>query len=193
MSTFSILIPTLPEPKSTAFLKRVISILDPQVAKFPGVQIRIHDAGRSMPTGQKRNEMIANCDTDYFSFVDCDDIPAPNYVEKMVEGIEKDVDVVTLCGWMTTNGESRVDWIIKLGERYEERGGKYYRWPNHLCAFKIEKVEHVKFPNIWIREDYLWSEQVKNMKLLKTEHHITDQIYHYDFRCEPQPIKQIKR
>lgn len=179
---WNILIPTLNEEPYITGLRRVKSILDPQIALFSGeVEIRINDAGRFMPTGSKRNDMVFNCDSDYFSFVDADDIPSNHYVSKMMEGINLGVDVVTLCGKMTTNGVSKVDWIIKLGEAYEERGGKYYRWPNHLCAFKREKVSHIKFPSIWQGEDYQWSKQIKELGLLKTEHHIPDQIYHYEF------------
>lgn len=190
---WSILIPTLNEHPYIEGLKRVKSILDPQVAKYPGeVEIRINDAGRSMPTGTKRNEMVFNCDADYFSFVDADDVPSHHYVDKIMEGIKKGVDVITLCGRMTTNGASNVDWIIKLGEKYEERGGKYYRWPNHLACFKREKVAHVKFPTIWQGEDYQWSKKIRDLNLLKTEHHIQDQLYWYDFRCEvsPQPKRK---
>jgi glycosyltransferase involved in cell wall biosynthesis len=189
---WSILIPTLNESPYIEGLKRVMDILQPQVAKYPGeIEIRIHDAGRAMPTGTKRNEQVANCASDYFSFVDSDDVPSHHYVDKMMEGINKGVDVVTLCGKMTTNGQSKVDWIIKLGEAYEERGGKYYRWPNHLACFKRELVKHVKFPPIWQGEDYKWSLQIKNLGLLKTEHHISDQIYWYDFRVQtPQPTRR---
>jgi glycosyltransferase involved in cell wall biosynthesis len=190
----NILIPTLNESPYIEGLKRVRSILDPQVAMYPGqVEIRINDAGRSMSTGTKRNEMVANCDSDYFSFVDADDVPSHNYVDRMMEGIEKGVDVVTLCGRMTTNGIAPVDWIIKLGEAYEERGGKYYRWPNHLACFKRDLVKHVKFPPVWQGEDYQWSKKIKDLNLLKTEYHIQDQIYWYDFRCSPTTLFKKRR
>lgn len=191
---WNILIPTLNEPPYIEGLKRVMDILTPQIEKFPGeVEVRINDQGSSVPTGTKRNDMVKNCDSDYFSFVDSDDVPSHHYVEKIMEGINKGVDVVTMCGTITTNGVAKVDWIIKLGEKYEERGGKYYRWPNHLACFKREKVAHVKFPPIWKGEDYQWSEKIKDMNLLKTEHHIEDQIYWYDFRCDTPTIVYKKR
>lgn len=178
----SILVATLPEPYYQNYLTRLNSILDPQVAKHQGqVEIIIHDAGRSMPTGKKRNEMINYSTGDYMCHVDCDDVVTNDYVDKIMEGIEKDIDVVTFCGWMTTNQRAHVDFIIKLGEKYEERGGKYYRFPNHLAVMKRERVERIKFPEIWNGEDYKYAKEIHDKGLLKTEHHITKQIYHYDF------------
>jgi glycosyltransferase involved in cell wall biosynthesis len=179
----AILIPTLPEPESQTYLKRLNAILDPQIAKYSGQVTKIIDErGRHIPTGTKRNDMIAYCDADYMAFCDCDDVISKHYVKRLMEGIDKGVDVVTFCGWMTTDGAHRVDFIIKLGEKYEERGGKYYRFPNHITCMKRELVEKIKFPPVWNGEDYQWSKRINDLGLLKTEHHITDQLYHYDFK-----------
>ena len=190
----SILIPTLNEPESIKYLRRLRGILDPQVAKYPGeVEIKIHDAGRSMPTGTKRNELIANSDSDYFSMIDVDDIVSYNYVSQIMQAISYSPDVITMCGWITTDGHSRVNWVIKLGEKYEYRNGVYYRWPNHLAVYKRSLVQHIKFPDVWEREDYEWSIRVKNANVLKTEIHIKDQIYHYDFKTKKAPYRRHAR
>ncbi len=182
MKSLSILIPTLNEPRSIAYLQRLRLILDPQIERFKDqVEIRINDAGRSMLIGTKRNEMIRNCQSDYFCFIDCDDMVSDEYVYWIMDALQHDPDVVTFNGWMTTNSVSRVDFIIKLGENYEERGGKYYRWPNHLCVFKREKVSHIRFPEVKHGEDYRWSKEIHDKGLLKMECHIEKQLYHYDF------------
>jgi glycosyltransferase involved in cell wall biosynthesis len=179
----AILIPTLPEPESQKYLQRLNAILDPQIEKYSGQVTKIIDErGRDVPTGTKRNDMIAYCDADYMAFCDCDDVISKHYVKRLMEGIDRGVDVVTFCGWMTTDGAHRVDFIIKLGEKYEERGGKYYRFPNHITCMKRELVEKIKFPPVWNGEDYQWSKRINDLGLLKTEHHITDQLYHYDFK-----------
>jgi glycosyltransferase involved in cell wall biosynthesis len=183
MTKLAILIPCLPEPESQKYLQRLNAILDPQIAKYAGQVTKIIDErGRHVPTGTKRNDMIAYCDADYMAFCDCDDVISKHYVKRLMEGIDKGVDVVTFCGWMTTDGAHRVDFIIKLGEKYEERGGKYYRFPNHITCMKRELVEKIKFPPVWNGEDYQWSKRINDLGLLKTEHHITDQLYHYDFK-----------
>jgi glycosyltransferase involved in cell wall biosynthesis len=179
----SILIPTLNEPESIAYLRRLTSILNPQIERYPGeVEVKIHDAGRTMPTGTKRNELIHNSEGDYFSQIDVDDIVPSYYVDKLMGAIVCVPDVVTFIGEMTTNGRNRTGFTIKLGEAYEERNGHYYRWPNHLCAFKRSVVEHIKFPPVWNQEDYLWSREIRNRGLLKSEVHINTHMYHYDFK-----------
>jgi hypothetical protein len=176
----SILICTLPD--RIGHLKRLQSIIMPQVEKLAGlVEVRIHDAGRWMPTGTKRNDLICQSEGEYFSFLDDDDIPANTYVEDVISALESQPDVVTFNGWMTTNGKARVDFVIKLGEEYVERNGKYYRWPNHLAVMRRSAVEHIKFEPIWMGEDYIWSKQIRDLNLLKTSVHIEKELYHYDF------------
>lgn len=179
----SILICTLNEPYSIDMLKRLRNILDPQIERYKqDVELLIHDAGRFMPTGTKRNELIKICEGDYFCFIDCDDLIASYYLDEIMKGIERGVDVITMQGWMTTNNKNRADWTIKLGSEYVERNGHYYRWPNHLSVMKKSLVEHVKFPDIWVQEDYIWSKKIRDLNLLKTEYHIQEKIYHYDFK-----------
>jgi glycosyltransferase involved in cell wall biosynthesis len=173
----SILIPTLPE--SSHYLDRILNCL----GKHEEVEVIIDDRGRDIPTGTKRNDLIQKASAPYFSFVDCDDLTF-NYIPEILKAIEKNPDVVTFQGFMTTDGSHKTDFIIKLGEGYEQRAGKYYRWPNHLCAFKKSKVEHVKFPNTWHGEDYAWSIQIRQLNLLESEVHIPYHLYHYDFRTQ---------
>lgn len=181
MKKLAILICSLPErrPQREALCKK---IWDMPGADSNEIQVYINEFDRSTPTGTKRNILINQADAEYFCFVDDDDQLAPDYISSIMQAIESNPDVVTFQGWMTTNGAHRVDWTIKLGEKYEERNGHYYRWPNHLCVFKKELVKHIKFEDIWQAEDYRWSLAVKNSGVLKTEVHIPKQLYHYDYK-----------
>lgn len=179
----SILICSLPETYSINLLKRLTNILLPQIAPYmTQVEYRIHEAGRQMPTGTKRNELIRNSDGEYFVFIDADDTVMPTYVSDIMRAIEQNPDCITFKGLMTTNGVSPRDWTIKLGSQYTESNGHYYRWPNHISVMKRERVEHVKFPDVWVQEDFIWSKRINDMKLLKSEVHIDKQLYLYDFR-----------
>lgn len=179
----SILICTLNEPYSIDMLKRLRNILDPQIERYKHeVELLIHDAGRFMPTGTKRNELIKICEGDYLTFIDCDDVVCSHYINSIMTALESNPDVVTFNGWMTTNGGNRQDFTIKLGEKYEQRGNHYYRFPNHLCVFKKELIQHIKFPDIWVQEDYQWARQINDRKILKTSVHIDQDLYWYDFR-----------
>lgn len=177
-----LLIPTLNEPFYIKRLDRLMKVLEPQLIKwYPDVTYSINDAGRSMTTGTKRNLMIANCDSDYFAFIDSDDLITNDYLDEIMNALNQNPDCVTMCGWMTTDGKDKRDWTIKLGSDYYEKNRHYYRWPNHLAPMKRELVSKIKFPDKVTGEDYEWSKQIHQMKLLKTEVHIPKQIYFYDF------------
>lgn len=162
-----------------------MNILQPQVNRYPGqVEIKIHDAGRSMTTGRKRNELISLSTGEYFVQVDDDDLVPVYYVNELMSAIKDNPDVITFCGYMTTNGENRENFVIKLGEGYEKRDGIYYRFPNHLCCYRKDLVKHVKFPNVTYTEDYQWSVEIKRQKLLKKEVHIGKDMYIYDYKTK---------
>lgn len=176
----SILIPTLPErkPKLDALVKSITA-----QGHTDQVQLLWDSAGREVPTGRKRNTLMNSCDSEYFCFIDDDDKVPNYYVSEMLNAIAKNPDVVTFIGYMTTNGKDRRNFTIKLGSKYEERNGHYYRFPNHLCAFKKPLVNHIRFPETWMQEDYQWAKLINDRKILKTEVHIQRDMYHYD--CWP--------
>jgi ribosomal protein S24E len=182
MILLSILIPTLPESKF--YMNRIMCMLKPQLNDQ--VEIVIDDRLRNIPTGTKRNDLIARANGEYVVSVDCDDHVSSQYVSKILQAINKShPDCVTFEGWYTENGRNRVDWVIKLGEKYEARteNGKYmfFRFPNHLAVIKKELAKKVKFPAIWKGEDYAWALEMKSRRILQTSEHIPELLYHYDF------------
>lgn len=180
--TLSVLIATLPE--RAHLLQRCIGL----IGNYPDVEILTDDRGRHITTGEKRNDLIARATGEYVCFVDDDDHPQPDYINHLLTRINASrPDCVTFTGWMTTNGLSRVDWVIKLGERYEariDRDGitRYYRFPNHLCAIKREIAMKVKFQHITQGEDFRWADEIRKRELLRTSEHIeSPPLYHYAF------------
>lgn len=182
---FLILICTLPERADK--LRRLIHSIDRQKAKYNGeVDYKTRADGRGMPTGTKRNILIEENQSEYFSFVDDDDILSDDYVDSIMTAIQEKPDVITFNGWYTENGVNKRNFTIKLGSKYYEDPKDpnfyYHRFPNHLAVYKMSLVRHVKFPPIWELEDYRWAEQVQ--RFLKTEVHIPKMLYHYD--CYPK-------
>jgi glycosyltransferase involved in cell wall biosynthesis len=188
---FMILICTLPERASK--LKSLTYSLDKQLVE--GVDYKIHDGGRGLPTGTKRNYLIEQTQSEYFSFIDDDDHISNDYVAEIMKGIETNPDVITFNGWYTEHGHNKRNFTIRLGSAYYEDKNDhnfyYHRFPNHLAVFKRSLVQHIKFPPIWQLEDYKWAEQIHNRKLLKTEYHIPKMLYHYD--CNPQQYARPAR
>lgn len=174
----SILTCTLPE--RAHLLKRLSDILTPQLKD--NVEWLTDPRGRQVQTGRKRNELIHQSRGAWVCFIDDDDIISSNYVALILNALQQNPDCVTFEGWMTTNDRSRMDWVIKLGESYEERGGKYYRFPNHLCPIRKSIANQFSFPPIYQGEDYQWALAINNSGVLKTSVHIPEKIYHYDFR-----------
>jgi len=187
---WTILICTLPERHEK--LKRLTATLDRQIRNYPEVAYRINDAGPSMPTGRKRNLLIDQTHSDYFSFCDDDDMVSDEYVASVMDALKRNPDVVTFNGYMTTNGRDRRNFTIELGSGYYERNNHYYRYPNHLCIFKREKVRLVRFPEIWHGEDYQFATAIHQKKLLKTEVHIEKDLYWYDFQSKPRRPLRMK-
>jgi len=182
MNKLSILICTLPE--RIPQFNNIIRLLN--VGTREDVEVIADGRDRFVSTGQKRNDLIAQSTGTHFCFVDDDDEVMNDYTNELAKAIQSDPDVVTFKGRMTTNGGSNVDWVIRLGEKYEARQDadgitRYYRFPNHLCVFKKERVFHVKFPHTWHGEDYEWAKAIHDRGLLKTEVHIDKQLYHYQF------------
>lgn len=154
-------------------------MLTPQITNE--VEILIDDRGREIPTGTKRNELYQKAKGEYVCSIDCDDEIATFYVSEVIKYMDSNPDCVTFEGWMSTNGGNRVDWVIMKGERYEERNGKYYRFPNHLVPIKKSIATQVKFPPKWVGEDYEWAKTINDLGLIKTSAHIPLRLYHYKF------------
>ncbi len=173
----SILIATLPE--RAHFLDKMRGYLGPLPE---GVEIVTDDRARNIPTGTKRNDLIRKAGGVWVVFVDDDDRVEPDYVSLIVEALKANPDCVTFQGtyFDTCNPTpTRMDWTIKLGEKYEARGNHIYRWPNHLAVMRKSIASQIRFPDIWQGEDYQWSKQIAERGLLKTEVHIPKQLYHY--------------
>lgn len=153
--------------------------------------IEIHyelDDGK-MSVGEKRNKLIAKCCGEYIAFIDDDDMVSDNYVELILNAIDKsNPDVIGMHLLMTVDGqnEERTYHSLKYDHWYDEpdpdREGKrrYFRNPNHLNPVKREHAIKVKFPTIDIGEDKEYSKIL--LQYLKTEEYIEDPIYFYEYR-----------
>jgi glycosyltransferase involved in cell wall biosynthesis len=180
MITLSILIPTLPE--RAEYLARLMAILTPQLTME--VEVLTDERPRGVTTGEKRNWLLSQAKGIYSVFIDDDDLVSNTYVADVLGHAKHRCDCVTFRGFMTTNGRSLVNFVIRLGEAYEERGGVYYRFPNHITPIKTEIARSVQFPHKVMGEDYEWAKKINDLGLLKTESHIDEEMYHYDYRTQ---------
>ena len=176
----SILVCTLPE--RSHYLERLMGILQPQLTDE--VEVLTDERGRGLSTGQKRNDLVGKAIGEWVVFIDDDDIVPSYYVREILKATNANPDTITFKGFMTTNGYNRKDFVLMLGENYEERNGKYYRFPNHITPMRRSLAKMVQFPNITIGEDYAWAKQINDLRLIKTEFHINKDMYHYDYKTQ---------
>lgn len=168
-------------------LNNLLTILNKQ--KTESVEILVNKDNRENSVGKKRNELINKSKGEYICFIDDDDIVSEDYINKILNLIEKsNPDVIGLELDYLVNGikKGKAYHSIKYKSWYEEKNidipneMKYYRNPNHLNPVKRDIAKKVMFPEINFREDYDYS--MRMLPLLKTEEYINDTIYIYQFK-----------
>lgn len=175
----TILIPTLTERKQ--FLDRLLQVIAPQCL-HTGVKILTAEDNREKTIGEKRNYLIDNSKTNYSVFIDDDDTVSADYIDQIMIGINKGVDVVSFRGVITSQGKNPQQFIHKIGLIYEQKGNAYFRPPNHLNPMKTEYVKQIRFPETSFGEDADFAKRLAESGLLKTEYFIDKPIYFYQYR-----------
>lgn len=171
---FSILIATLASRKH--LLDRCLAKLLPQIT--PEVEILIHSDEGQKTTGRKRSELINFASGKYVAAVDDDDLVSDDYVRKIINATNIDVDCCSLEGIITFDGSNPKKFIHSLKySTWFERDNVYYRCPNHLSPVRRSLAAKVLFADINIGEDKDYSDRL--LPLLKTEASIQGAIYNY--------------
>jgi len=186
----SILICTI--PKRADFLKRLMGVLDPQIAgcnEF--IEVIIND-DPVMSIGAKRNWLLQRAKGKYIAFIDDDDLVSETYVLNMLIGIDKGVDCCSLIGIITDDGKNpRVFHHSIKHSRYETVSDPsgfsdimYLRYPNHLNCIRADIAKMFTFPETNHGEDTDWATQIHHSGLLMTEHEIPETMYYYLYRSK---------
>lgn len=175
----SILIPTL--PKRYRLFDRLRDELDKQIAQSaPGLVWLGWNNDTTIDIGTKRNLMMAEVETEYMTFFDDDDMPGPNYIKHLMEGIAKGVDCCSLTGIITTDGTNPKKFIHSIEyDSMFEKDNVYYRPIMHINCLKTEHARKAVFPEWRFSEDSKWALDLMAKGVLKTEHKIEEVIYNY--------------
>jgi hypothetical protein len=177
----TILIPT--KPGRVAFFERLTTELFRQISET-GAQFKISaDDDETIDIGTKRNRMMAEVATEYMAFFDDDDMPGPNYIKHLMEGIAKGVDCCSLTGIYTKDGQNPTKFVhsIQYDRLFTGDDGVYYRPPMHINCMKTEHARKAVFPAWRTSEDSKWAMDLMHTGVLKTEHIIEEVIYNYLF------------
>lgn len=153
------------------------------------------DNGR-LTIGEKRNKLLEQSQAKYIAFFDVDDLPGEHYIKTLLDGIKKDVDVVSLRGIYTVDGRSPE--IFEHSLKYCEyktidkattNEVKHERFPNHLNCMKRLIAQQFKFPEKNHGEDTAWATKINEAGALKTEHYSDEIIYYYIYRTHKPEMK----
>lgn len=127
--------------------------------------------------GRKRDRMVSKSDSDYLCFLDSDDMPSPNYIEKLMRMCNQGADIVTFRNFTTTDFYwTLIDMSLNHIEDEQATPDKIVkRKPWLVCPVRTDFAKQFEFPDTNYSEDSIWMNQV--LTLCKTEIH-TDQILH---------------
>ena len=133
--------------------------------------------------GYKRNLLLQNCKGIYAMFVDDDDMLADGSLILIINKLKtENPDVVRLEGVLTTNGQNPQVFIHGLDiKEWYERGGVFYRPPNHLNPIRTSVSKNFRFPEINHGEDMEWSMAICKAGVLRTESNIGAAYYFYQY------------
>lgn len=132
--------------------------------------------------GQKRNELVSLSKGEYVCFIDDDDKVSDNYIPLIYKSLVSYPDCVGLTGVITFNGKNPKRFIHSIKyNSYFEKGGVYYRPPNHLNPIRKEIAQHFLFPSKYFGEDTDWALRICKAGVLKKECFISDPLYYYLF------------
>lgn len=200
MIKLSILIPTI--KRHGKYLAYLIPELRSQIRPYGDAVEILIDSSETDSIGEKRNRLLEKAKGEYISFVDADDSLSPKYISLLMEGIDKNIDCCSLKGIITTNGEDAhyFEHSIKYnkyktneGTSFEFGEIRYERFPNHISCLRASIAKSFKFPEKNWGEDTDWATLINDSQLLKTEHYISEVIYHYRYltnKLEPMKYSQ---
>jgi hypothetical protein len=173
----SILIPSIPSrfDRMTNLVKK----LEGQIAGRDDVELIVLVDNKKRTIGQKRDAIKDLATGEYFSMIDDDDDVSDDYVESLCDAISKyNVDVITFDSLVHIEGKTGVVNMSIFNENKQwSPDAVTYRQPFHMCAWKSNLFQRVKFPSMMYGEDAKWSERA--MWVAQTEHHIDKILHHY--------------
>ncbi len=144
------------------------------------VEIMMLTDNKQKMLGEKRNVMVDAAQGKYVVFVDDDDRIEPHYIETLLDATRSDADVITFKASVSINNQPPKPCRYSIRYSHDRNTAtEYHRIPNHICCVKKTVGVKASFPNVVYGEDSGYSKLL--LPHLKTEHHIDQVLYHYDY------------
>lgn len=178
MPAWNILIPTIPHRHHR--LLGLLAALDAQISPGSGVTVRVLRDNLGLSIGAKRQALLDASDAAYVSWVDDDDLVAPDYVESVRAALAAGPDIVGFAVLFTVDGSlPKVTWHA-LGRPGWDDGPRPWRDVSHLCPIRRE----LALLGTWeggYGEDRRWADAVRASGQVRTGALIDRWMYWYRF------------
>jgi hypothetical protein len=176
---WSILIAT--QPSRSEYLKRLLGVLTPQAAGRSDVEVMVRTSDPELGLGDNRQIMREGARGLYSNFVDDDDLVASDYVGRVLPLLDG-VDYVSYEFQEYSDGMPRPPTHVSLhhGPWHQDSTG-LWRDIVHFCPVKTALALAVPMSGGW-GEDTRWTNQMRDLGIIKTEHHIDAAIHFLYYR-----------
>lgn len=174
MSKWTINILTVPERRFE--YNRLLDLLWPQLDAHAGAGVKIQTCDMPGTVAAKRQWCLDRCDSEYFNFIDDDDMVAGNYIDAILPLLDG-VDYIGFQLQLYIDGQRTKPTFhsLRYDNWYDDADG-YYRNVSHLNPIRTEIARQGRFDGGY-GEDKRWADQVSP----KTEHYVDQIMYHYLF------------
>lgn len=157
--------------------KRIRLLEELERQHHKSVEILVEIDNEEISIGAKRNILLKKAKGDYIAFIDDDDMVSVNYVIKILEALKTNPDCCSLGGLLFRPGRRFLFYHSLKCTGWYEKGGVFYRTPNHLNTVKRELALQTGFLEVDHGEDADYSTRLK--PLLNVEAYIKGVLYYY--------------
>ena len=162
----------LTQPTRSMWIERLFRYLAPQLAEYShDIELLVQMCDYSISVGDNRQQLREAAKGKYSVYIDDDDLVADDYVERVLQAIEQDIDYV---GYYL--------------ERYDD-GKLTGRFRHSLTEGNISHVNPIKTELALTQtmsggfgEDRRWWNPLRESGIVQTEHFIDETMYFYYYR-----------
>ncbi len=172
----------LTQPSRAPFLHQLI--LEFQRQADPRVGLLIAEYDQSKTLGENRNVLRDLAIAEYISFFDDDDWPAPDFFARIMPLLDRDYvgfRVQTYCEHLQYCAYGNTYHSLKYHD-WSRVGMNFYRDVSHINPIRRELAMQADFEG-GIGEDARWAKALRAKGIVKTQHYISDVMYHYIWRA----------
>ena len=162
------------------YLARILDCLEPQLT--PEVRVTVSVCDQNYTLGENREMMRRASIGEYICFVDDDDVVPCYYVSTILPLLDG-VDIIGFEAQLYVDGDldpHRDYHTITAGSWYNTEDA-FYRDISHLQPIRREVALAAPMEG-GHGEDGRWADNMRALKVIKTEHYIDKIMYYYLFR-----------